>query len=292
MLLQSPLSSKYQPIPNNQKLVVQAFLYRLHVACSVMKASTEARFSCLVFFQRYSCHYFSNNSENEKSIIVNEALDDCCQHLAKIATACLFLACKSEEDYQTLRNVINVSSKLGFFTMEYSTLSRNIYIIKESHEPPPLDDSYWLMKKSIIEKEQELLRMLEFDVIVPQPHRCLLILVRYISMDSNTSRSSVVKNAWKRLNNVVLSEGTLRHACLNLAAAALWLAINDVSKDLNKFRYKVKLINHIGYVESVEEKNSKDTWWNCLGVDNNELYKVIGDITEVTKRLNAIKETT
>ena len=265
---------------------MQTFLYRLHVSLATLGASTEARFSSLILFQRYVCQYFNN--EHDKSN--TDLSDDHCLHLGKIAIACIFLGCKAEEEYQTLRNIINVSSKLGLLSIKHSQSkcpTSGHFEISESDQILFLDESYWYLKESIIKKEQETLRMLVFDVVVPQPHRCMLVILRYLHLDLSV-RSKIVQHAWKTLNNAALNEHILRHSCMNIASAALWLALNDINKETNRFRFKVKLINEIGYIEVDENVQTNDTWWSCLGIDNNELYKVAGELAEVMKLLESI----
>lgn len=142
------------------------FICRMFVACQMMELGSESRFTGLVLFHRYTRHFYrlvaeqKQHKQNDK-----QEMKQIRQHLGQVAAACLFLGCKMSEEPRRIRDVINLSTVLGFSEDEEDHKSE-LTVIKELVEPPLLDSKYWATKEEIVSTEQLVLRMLQFDTSV------------------------------------------------------------------------------------------------------------------------------
>merc|ERR1719215_435699 len=152
-----------------------------------------------------------------------------------------------------------------------------------------------MMKAEIIEKEQELLRMLVFDVLIPQPFKCLLTMVKYIKLDPHLCYSDVVKRSSVLFNNISFDESILRQPCINVASAVLWLVFNDLCKAFNKYRFvdectnnDFKIIADINQLNEakVEIDNVSYSWWSWFGLHKDELCRAITNVVKVMNEIN------
>eukprot|EP00978_Attheya_sp_CCMP212_P045076 scaffold332811_cov42-Attheya_sp.AAC.1 len=89
--------------------------------------------------------------------------------------------------------------------------------------------SYWECKEKMVETEQAVLRLLEFDVLVSHPHRAVVILVDRLSislsnLNVDETKKKLMAESWKRLNDALFSYQALQHSTLAMAHAALRLA--------------------------------------------------------------------
>ncbi len=72
-----------------------------------------------------------------------------------IATSCIYLASKIEEDQLKLRDILNVC---------YKTVHSNL-------EPLQLDEKYWALRTSVIQTELLIVRVLSFELDFEHPHK-------------------------------------------------------------------------------------------------------------------------
>mmetsp|Transcript_20722 Transcript_20722/g.31177 ORF Transcript_20722/g.31177 Transcript_20722/m.31177 type:complete len:157 (-) Transcript_20722:76-546(-) len=123
---------------------------------------------------------------------------------------------KAEEEIRRLRDVINITHVL------LDDSNSNTFEVNVNLRPPDLDKNYWIDKEKIVATEQNVLRVLKFDIIVGHPHRLVVLLVKDLNLEQH-----IVKNAWKRLNGCLFYPKALTHDSLTLACAAVELEANQ-----------------------------------------------------------------
>jgi len=216
----------------------------------------------------------NNDNHNSKVILI---LEQQRQQLGLVAAACLFLGCKIEEEPRKIRDVINLYSMLDFMgsrsspnlsrpksgqqAKRHSTndtawssrndnvshITKNIEVIMLD-KPPLLDESYWELKQKIVQTEQGVLRLLQFDVSVSHPHRAVVIMLEeLISSDRIKECNSILSEkyqcllhgAWKRLNDALFYPKALKQPLLPLACAAIFLSMEKRDYSAEKLWRKI-----------------------------------------------------
>lgn len=157
-------------------------LFRMYVACHVLRLGTETRFTALVLLHRYA--------QAKQTSTTTEDRED----WPWVGGVCLFLACKAEDEPRRLRDIINMAQMVlsppdttttprddrgdeQVETMINNTVDNDrdhfSTIVMDMTRTPPLDGAYWDSKKKAIETEQMVLRWLGFDCSVSYPHRAV-----------------------------------------------------------------------------------------------------------------------
>lgn len=208
--LQPPLPSASSKVLKRDRSVLHPLLCRLFVASSVLKLSSEARFTSLVLLHRY---FDASGDEGPTG------------EWEWIGAACLFLATKTEEESRRLRDVINVMEMLEFGSTQV--------LIRVKSNPVPLDEEYWSHKEKLVATEQMVLRMLQFDVSVSHPHRAVAVL---LSLEQESGQDGLLPICWQYLNQALFYAPALRHDVLTLACAAIECAKkhNNVPRQSNE----------------------------------------------------------
>ncbi len=247
-----------------EECIIHNLLCRMYVACEALKLGTETRFTSMVLFHRYVSHYFQTKSkQNNKHWI----------HLGTVAASCLFLGCKVEEEPRRLRDVINVSHLLRFKEKPQNDYDKKTVEISLLDEPPLLDDAYWESKKIIVEMEQHVLRMFQFDTNVSHPYRAALVLLQTLQKQTQhpikNSIDDVQKKSFQFINNCIFYEPALRIPILPLACAAIDHALDELYETTNSHTHR----------------------WNFL-LDNNDIsqQELIIARTLVLKARNSLLE--
>ena len=232
---------------SSSNVVEPILLYKMYLGCHILRLGSEARYSALVFLHRY---HIATNTRTQ-----NEHKNN--KDLKWVAAACLFLACKTEEQPRRLRDVINLAQML-FSSSESledddggSGNSSNVNrsgskkgkllddnemavatkIIKlQPKLLPDLNQEYWDCKKQIVKTEQDLLRWLSYDTSVSHPHRLVTILLLEGETSSNNQSKLIIPFAFRRLNDGLFFQPALRHPILELAVAAIELAISEIEE--------------------------------------------------------------
>ena len=271
---------------------IRPLLYRMFVACHILRFGTEARFTALVLLHRYTI------------ATKNEPKDRLCES-KWVAAACLFLACKTEEEPRRLRDVINLawmilappsssSTPNNRDKKEYSLSGKgqvdksgdgiegsasnddgnqHLEILEISNDPPELNEEYWQSKKKIVQTEQIVLRWLAFDVSVSHPHRAIGILVKHETSDTREKLQAV---GYRRLNDALFHAPAMMHGVLPLACAALVLAIEEELDNQNALKSKgLVLSTHL----------SVSQWWKVYQVSNEDVTSAKVDLVQATKLL-------
>ncbi|WFD22406.1 hypothetical protein MEQU1_001076 [Malassezia equina] len=133
----------------------------------------------------------------------------------EMAATCMFLACKSEESLRKLSSVVDAAmaslDKSPEGQMRWG--DRSFRANHSSHE-------YVKWRDCILLHEEALLTTLCFDLVVPQPHECLVQAMRQLDVDKPLARL-----AWTVLNDCmrdptclffdapVLAAGAFQKAC-------------------------------------------------------------------------------
>lgn len=167
-------------------------------------------------------------------------------------------------------------------------LSKKRIIINEATQPPDLDESYWATKERIVSTEQSILRLIKFDVSVSQPHRILVIVYEELlhfhaygndnDADDDEKMTAVLKSAWKRLNDALLYAPALMCGCVELACAALELALEERE-------YGGK-----GHVLLQRKNDTHCGWKDCVGVDQHQLEDAKEKLIEASNLLSRIAD--
>ena len=195
--LSAPL---HDVIAEDKHIPLQPLLYKLWIACQVLRLGQETSFSALVLLHRYYANHVANEPQDWKWI----------------GAACLVLGMKTEEEVRRLRDVINVAHMLDFGVADEST---DLVFDIPSHLPE-LNEGYWKAKELIVTTEQMVLRVLQFDVLVSHPHRLVVLLVQDLSLPDE-----VVPRAWQHLNGALFYAPALTQNALPMASAAVELEI-------------------------------------------------------------------
>lgn len=131
-----------------------------------------------------------------------------------VAAACLFLSCKVQETLKRLRDVI-------YWTVKVRTRNTEDYPDgMDMNESSPL---YNDEKNNILDKEREVLRVLNFDLNVDHPYRHLWHLTR--SFLGNTDiHKAVTQAAWNFINDSFRTYMHVRFDAREIATAAMFLS--------------------------------------------------------------------
>ncbi len=294
---------------------IKYLLCRIYLASQMMELGSESRFTSIILFRRYLGHFCNLMHQNwhqqqgqkgRKPAHDNDIqpsmqeMKQIKRHLGRIAAACLFLGCKTEEEPRRIRDVINLSSILDFedvggggggksststttdinnvdanqsklpeLTLGQSSTTMKPLEITESKHPPPLDDKYWSDKEQMVSTEQQLLRMLQFDTLVCHPYRCVLIVMDTL----NFGRGTKCKDQNHSLLSPRASEALIFKA---------WTILNEISIDAvlgtTILRYDVvTLACAVISVAAAANRNDNggnttlpEEWWRALDVATNE----------------------
>jgi hypothetical protein len=321
MDLRAPLPPEYcnhddQLQHSSLESLIQYLLCRLYLASQVMELGSESRFASIIIFRRYCCCFNKilyqswqkqqidqkDKNSTHDLIPTNQELRQIKRHLGRIAAACLFLGCKAEEEPRRIRDVINLSSILDFediggdgspqskdnngdlidTSLEQSATKEPL-VITESQHPPPLDDKYWSDKENMVSTEQQLLRMLQFDTLVSNPYRCVLVIMETLNFCQGTTRDHNNRN-----HNSLLSP----RASEALIFRA-WTLLNEISIDAvyGAIILRVPVVTLACAVISVAAAAANrnngvknllpDEWWRALDVSTNELSSTVENINNL-----------
>jgi hypothetical protein len=194
----------------NHDQTLRPLLSSLFVACNILQVSAETRFTGGVLLHRYyaACPF-----------------DQRTDHVRWVVAACLFLACKTEEEPRRLRDVINCANMIQWEAKDVepsnnggkevnrkrprisdrasgddendpiqATSTSNAAgstraIIQWDPQPPSLDETYWEGKETIVRTEQNVLRWLAFDTTVSHLHRAVLVILQQQQLFTQLSLS-------------------------------------------------------------------------------------------------------
>lgn len=166
-----------------------------------------------------------------------------------VVEACLFLASKVGETGRRVRDVINVT---------YCLLHPN-------EEPLQVSEQYWLTKDSASRCEQQLLRVLGFDLDVKHPHHYLLHIVRELE---GTEQLATV--AYYICNDSMQTALCLQYPPAVIACAAVHLAGEFISEQIAAASWQWG-----------------QEWWERFGVSRLELEDISHQLLDVYETADA-----
>lgn len=131
-----------------------------------------------------------------------------------VAAACLFLSCKVQETLKRLRDVI-------YWTVKVRTRHSEDYPdgMDMTESSPGYNDE----KNNILDKEREVLRVLNFDLNVDHPYRHLWQLTRSY-LGTGELQKTVTQAAWNFLNDSFRTYMHVRFDPREIATAAMFLS--------------------------------------------------------------------
>jgi cyclin T len=148
----------------------------------------------------------------------------------KVAAACLFLACKVQETHKRLKDII-------FWTVKIRT--RNTKDFPDGQDVYEDSPGYYDEKSSILDKEREVLRVLNFDLTVDHPYKHLWTLNKCFlppqtatdaerdgdkGATAGANRRAVAQSAWNLINDSFRTYIHMRYDPREIATAAFFLA--------------------------------------------------------------------
>jgi hypothetical protein len=255
-VLRSLIHSIPEDDAGDHDLSLRPLLSSLFVACHVLRLSVATRFTCCILLHRY---------------YIACPIDQRTDAVSWVLAACLFLACKTEEEPRRLRDVINCANMIQWEDIDEEsssggskevtrkrprssdraigddksdhvqatttdTATGTCAIIQWDPQPPSLDETYWEGKETIVQTEQNVLRWLAFDTTVSHPHRAVLVILQQQQIFTELApetRAVLTSKAWRRLNDALFYVAALQHGILELAAASIYLALAEFDKETN-----------------------------------------------------------
>jgi hypothetical protein len=286
-------SRQHQQHGHYEPAFLRQLSYRMFVACHVLRLGTVTRFTAVVLLHRYS-HAVTTGSKKSKpqpqlqpNNKNHKEEKDLCEW-KWVAAACLFLACKAEEEPRRLRDVINLAHQLlapsAVLPTSSSTSSfqeeEGYELLNIRMDPPQLDEAYWQAKKQIVAAEQTVLRWLAFDVSVSHPHRAVRVLLDHMVPSSTTTTATVLQQqklqliAFRRLNDALFYAPALCHGALDLACAAIVLATEEEKEENGATTWVDQLPMSLLIPASLGSAH----WWNAYQVSDETLQSTKEDL--------------
>merc|ERR1719481_792470 len=166
-----------------------------------------------------------------------------------IAATCLYLGGKTEDNHLKLRDVINVV---------HSVLHKTL-------DPLPLGDQYWNMRDAIVQAELLVLRMCQFGVKFPHPHKYLLHYLKSLRdwMSGDVwLRYPIARTSWALLQDLYHDPRVLDTDPSITALACIQLA-------LETFGIQVPFVGSEGsegstWYKVIHEKATKEKLWEVM----------------------------
>jgi hypothetical protein len=243
----------------------------LQAASEVLDLSVEAQFTASVLLHRYrslSGEFRVQSKISEDGTLRSDRVhsDNPSSEMFAIA-ACLFVACKVENEPRQLRDVVHCALQLRVRKQSYemdgdpstrtSSTKRNDPVLIAwnptlldvgSSTEPYSDARYKRAQQGVLAAEQLLLRWLGFDVQVSHPHRMVVLITQnmmttWLGRNSDDDGSHFLfqtlmdqwrLDAWQRLNSAVFCADCLGHDVASLACASMDLELPPTSASLEQ----------------------------------------------------------
>lgn len=301
LLLCPPLTSVTQICQKHDR-AIRPFLCRIFIASQTLKIGMETRFTALTLIHRfYAAIMNAKNDMNAKNETDDGPPESEAINMGWAAAACIFLACKAEEEPRRLRDIINVTHMIFLPPNEMSVKTKKklgevptlngtnqstvdatssggggaaaeILTLQVNPEPPPLNEEYWAAKGTLVRMEQIVLRWLGFDVSVSKPHRMVAVLVQQppvseILLKGEIQPGELVSIAWRRINDSVFYAKALQHTALELATASIALSLKEPNQKISS------------------ETSVSCKWWTAFGVSDAALASAQEDLNYASASL-------
>lgn len=272
LALRSPLAVPKQPphttidsahdeigCSDEHNAAILPWICALLAASEVLDLSVETQFTASVLLHRYRS--LSGAFRVRGRTLRSDRGEDSVPSPEILAVAaCLFVACKAENEPRRVRDVVSCALQLrvrvpsceedGSSSTNLSNTERKVPV-HVLWIPDPLDAGseiprvarYKETQQRLIDAEQRLLRWLGFDVQVSHPHRMVVLIVQYMTamwLDRNsvdacrysfhqTLMDQWRLDSWQRLNSAVFCVHCLGHDVASLACASMDLELPSLS---------------------------------------------------------------
>ena len=290
LLLRPPLM---RPTSPDHDIRVRPMIYRMLIASNTLRLDTETRFTAIVLWHRYcAAIHLANPDDEQTTRMPTTSRSD---EAAWAAAACLFLACKVEEEPLRLRDIINVahmflrdhsstrdqngslngsSSPLVVSQQPQQSTSNNHQndngnengklnskspiIVRVNGAPPRLDEDYWNTKEKIVRAEQLILRFVGFDTFVSKPHRAVPILLEELQLSTIETFQK-----WGLSSERIVP--------------VAWKRLNDALLDSSALQHSVLelacasiglAVDELTLSKAIITEERDDPWWNILEVSD------------------------
>lgn len=131
-----------------------------------------------------------------------------------VAAACLFLSCKVQETHKRLKDII-------YWTVKVRT--RNTKDFPDGMDLFENSPGYYEEKNNILDKEREVLRVLNFDLTVDHPYKHLWALTKSY-LGSDQVQRSITQAGWNFLNDSFRTYLHVRYDAKEVATAAFFMS--------------------------------------------------------------------
>ena len=179
-----------------------------------------------------------------------------------IASTCLYLGSKVEEDNLKLRDVVNVC---------YRCLHPN-------EAPLDMGQTYTSLKESVAQCELLVLRQLEFYVNISHPHKYLLYYLNSLDKWLHSShlnvKSMVTRTSWAMLRDSYLTDMCLRYQPDHVAVSVLYFALQCYGVDVP------------------HSDLSEQAWWQAFVSDITiaQIRKIISELIDLYDIENTVQQ--
>jgi hypothetical protein len=232
---------------------IRSSMSSLHVACHILQVSMETQFTASCLWHRLSLLLSQADSSTNHTYEQSQRPPE-----NFLWAACIFVACKVEEDHRRLRDIVNCATMLepkpcyksDLYTYSKTASPCSTILLPFQQTPPRLEEGYWNSKEQMVTTEQYVLRWLAFDVVVSHPHRAVVIVMSEL-MEEGSLRSMLLSRAWKLVNESVWDVRLQGHSVMTLAAGIVTVVLEDY---------------HLQPVSI--------PWWRNYAVNDTELHQV------------------
>lgn len=135
-------------------------------------------------------------------------------HPPLVAAACLFLSCKVQETHKRLKDII-------FWTVKVRT--RHTADFPDGMDLLEDSPGYYEEKTNILDKEREVLRVLNFDLTVDHPYKHIWTLAKAF-LGNVDGHKAVTQAAWNLINDSFRTLVHVQYDAREIATAALFLS--------------------------------------------------------------------
>jgi Cyclin, N-terminal domain len=309
----------------------RSMVCRMFVASETLRLDEETRFTAVVLWHRYFAAVESSKVLGMAGAATANTTSDEVHNndgMAWEAAACLFLACKVEDKPRQLRDIINVarmvlkeqpestapsSEKYRIDLLASASLAENNASTQNepklpvgapkralplNRDPPPLNEAYWDTKLLLVRSEQIVLRWLGFDVMVSKPHRAVTMVLeepavkqRLLVTLTQGALDQLSNVAWRRLNDALFHSLALQHSVMELACAAIVLAVEEVGSTTMPSPDPEEQGKGCTINLAVDEVTSASCshWWNLVEVSDAALAKTKHDLMSATNESLQLK---
>ena len=272
---------------------VRPWICGLLVACDVLDVSVETQFTAAALFHRYHHALTSDPSKDDFTSTESSAIkvapkgsrlrpskDSTGFSTKEILAACLYLACKSEEEPRKMRDIINCMHQLsihGATVQPPGQSTTKLPLVQLAWDPcppelplepgssagaassDPSSAPYVTAQCRLVAAEQHVLRWIAFDCTVSHPHRAVVLLCRALARSSGAvteaepvqggdigavDEGATFSESLQRAAWRRVNAAVFSVACLSHKVWPLACAALDLELDLHRQRQGLDTLSH------------------------------------------------